>query len=77
MVAKVMFEIKGEFCPLCGKSNACEEFKCENKTNSKKCWCQSSEVVFPSELLDQLPEIEKNKRCICQRCLLDFKSSNS
>jgi len=56
-------------CPLCGGENHCKPEaagQCEEGT----CWCCSQ--TFPPALLGQLPEGDKDVRCICQKCLRKF-----
>ncbi|MCP4142479.1 MAG: cysteine-rich CWC family protein [Chloroflexi bacterium] len=38
-----------------------------------ECWCES--VVFPEELLAQVPDDVVRKTCICQNCLEQFQES--
>jgi len=51
-------------CPICGEPNACALVACG--TMDAPCWCRS--VVFPAELLAQVPEDLRGRRCICARC---------
>ncbi len=57
-------------CPLCNKPNQCAMAA---DPNAKECWCES--VVFPEELLEQVPENAVRKTCICQNCLEEFQES--
>ena len=52
-------------CPLCEKANLCDV------DNKQGCWCVSAKI--PKELLNNLANEEKNKRCICQACIEKFK----
>lgn len=68
-----MTEKPADLCPLCGKSNACEQMVCGDKITAKNCWCQQEDIIFPDDLLERLPIDERNKRCICRQCLLAFQ----
>jgi hypothetical protein len=58
-------------CPLCGEPNHCgiKAVK-EDQTN---CWCFFEK--FPQELLQQLPDGQRGKSCICKSCLDAFQAS--
>ncbi|HED40162.1 MAG TPA: hypothetical protein ENJ13_06995 [Chromatiales bacterium] len=62
---------KKERCPLCGGLNRCQS---ETPVSSRQgaCWCRSE--IFPVALLAQLPESERNSRCICRGCLKAFQA---
>ncbi|QHW34718.1 cysteine-rich CWC family protein [Paenibacillus rhizovicinus] len=51
-------------CPICGKGNACEA--------SHECWC--GKEIFPSGLLELVPAEFRDKACICNACLKQFKA---
>jgi len=60
-----------EHCPLCGGLNQCLSgipLSCREGP----CWCRAE--TFPAALLAQLPEDERNVRCICQNCLKAFQA---
>jgi len=57
-------------CPLCGNPNQCAVAADPNAT---ECWCES--VIFPSELLAQIPEDAIRKTCVCQKCLEQYLES--
>ena len=59
-------------CPLCGGPNQCALVADPNAT---ECWCDS--VVFPDELLAQIPDNAVRKRCVCQKCLRDYQESTN
>lgn len=66
-------KIDPRICPLCQKNNACfnivsetDELSC-NKDKAS-CWCQSSEVKFPVQLLQRIPTKLMGKACICAAC---------
>ncbi len=56
-------------CPLCGEVNHCQ-FKVPENSQKAGCWCRAE--TFPPALLSQLPEGERNSRCICMKCLKRF-----
>ena len=58
-------------CPLCGESNKCAMLADPNAT---ECWCES--VVFPQELLDQVPPQLDRKACICKKCVDSFNENS-
>jgi len=57
-------------CPLCGKPNQCAMAADPNAT---VCWCEG--VVFPEELLAQIPENAVRKTCVCKNCLDKYHES--
>lgn len=57
-------------CPLCGGPNQCA---LAVDAAATECWCDS--VVFPDELLAQIPEDAVGKTCVCQKCLAQFQES--
>ncbi|MEL0167942.1 MAG: cysteine-rich CWC family protein [Pseudomonadaceae bacterium] len=52
-------------CPFCGGSNACA-------ADSGACWCFALEV--PAALLALVPEAQRNRACVCQRCIRAFQA---
>lgn len=55
-------------CPLCKNNNQC----CiSNDGSAEGCWC--TDAFFPRGIFDLLPA-EREKVCICQNCLEEFKS---
>lgn len=49
-------------CPICQSDNGC------GVSHSQEfCWCMDK--VFPEEVFQEVPEAERDKRCICQSCL--------
>jgi len=54
-------------CPLCGKDNRCGLL---GQNPTEPCWC--TQEVFPSKLLERVPEDSKGKACICRECLEKF-----
>ncbi|MFT6529302.1 MAG: hypothetical protein ACJAZB_000945 [Psychrosphaera sp.] len=68
--------VNPQLCPLCAKDNACgnlvnDSLVCDPETK-QTCWCQNPKLQFPPELLQQVPDAEKNKSCICQACATSF-----
>jgi hypothetical protein len=57
-------------CPLCGEPNQCALAADPTAT---ECWCDT--VVFPDDLLAQIPEDAVRKTCVCQECLSQFQES--
>lgn len=57
-------------CPLCGEPNQCALAADPEAT---ECWCDF--VVFPEELLAQIPDAAVRKTCVCQKCLEQFWES--
>ena len=57
-------------CPLCGKPNQCAMAANPNAT---VCWCEG--VVFPEELLAQIPENAVRKTCVYKNCLDTYQES--
>lgn len=58
-------------CPLCGRPNQCALAVDPAAT---ECWCDS--VVFPYELLAQIPYNAVRKTCVCQKCLAQFHEAD-
>lgn len=52
-------------CPLCQGNNHC------GVDASQSCWCMQRTI--PKNLLEQVPDLLKNKACICQRCLEQYQ----
>ncbi|MEE2800170.1 MAG: cysteine-rich CWC family protein [Pseudomonadota bacterium] len=50
-------------CPFCAGSNACA-------ADSGSCWCFA--LTVPQGLLALVPEAQRNRACICQRCIQSF-----
>jgi hypothetical protein len=61
---------KAALCPLCGEPNLCALAADPEAT---ECWCDS--VVFPEELLKQIPDEAVRKICVCKKCLTAFQES--
>lgn len=55
-------------CPLCGKPNNC-------KSGNLDCWCNY--VTFPKELIEQIPEENRGKACICKECVDNYNDKHS
>ena len=53
-------------CPLCGQPNACA-MATPSQAASGPCWCTL--VQFSGDLLKQVPEVARNKACICAACV--------
>lgn len=48
-------------CPLCGEANQCGVAQ-----GKSDCWCFS--MPLSAEVVDRVPESERNVACICQKC---------
>jgi hypothetical protein len=48
-------------CPLCGETNECGAAE-----GRSQCWCCTTAI--PAAVLAQIPEADRNRRCVCQRC---------
>ena len=59
-------------CPLCGRPNLCA---LAADPDAAECWCDS--VVFPDELLAQIPRNAVRRTCVCQKCLQAHLESRS
>ena len=70
MKAKKNDALNIALCPLCGQPNHCAMAVDPNATD---CWCES--VIFPEELLAQIPENAVRKTCVCQECLEKYHAS--
>lgn len=51
-------------CPLCQQLNNC------GVNSTEPCWCMAEKV--PTELIEQVPTSERNKSCICAKCVDKF-----
>jgi len=56
-------------CPLCQTENKCDV------SSQTGCWCVRETV--PKELIVQVPDELKNKSCICQKCIRQFKQQST
>jgi len=54
-------------CPLCQQLNHC--------LASEQCWC--TKVTIPDALLAQIPEQDKNKKCLCKACITAYSANYS
>ena len=59
-------------CPLCGDANFCANVS--KSDNNALCWCNSPAIVFPEELIHQVPSALRQKACICKNCADKFKN---
>lgn len=57
-------------CPVCGGPNACV-MACG--ATDRACWCMS--VTVPADLIERLPDEDKNTRCICQACITTWQTT--
>jgi hypothetical protein len=57
-------------CPLCGNTNFCGNIS--KSGNAAECWCQAPEIMFPQELIQQVPSALRDKACICKNCVEKF-----
>ena len=48
-------------CPLCGEPNGCAIVE-----GKSECWCFTATV--PEAVVARVPDDDRNRRCICQRC---------
>ena len=55
-------------CPLCGQANDCGAVE-----GRSECWCFTATV--PEAVLARLPESERDRRCVCQRCASSIPSA--
>ncbi|MBD7938288.1 cysteine-rich CWC family protein [Cytobacillus sp. Sa5YUA1] len=60
--------MKKQQCPVCGEQNNCGLE--ENKL--KDCWCFHIGDV-PQTLLDLIPQENRGKSCVCERCIRKYK----
>lgn len=60
--------INPNICPLCKENNRCMNVSCSEL--SQTCWCKNPEIKFPESLLKKIPDISRNKACICKACAL-------
>jgi prepilin-type processing-associated H-X9-DG protein/prepilin-type N-terminal cleavage/methylation domain-containing protein len=56
-------------CPLCGAANECQ--LCSPHAFKGRCWCADVEIA--DELLARVPENLRNRACICQKCVENFR----
>jgi hypothetical protein len=52
-------------CPRCGRSNRCSQ--ADSTQPVTDCWC--FHTPLPPAALDQLPEAERKRSCLCANCL--------
>jgi hypothetical protein len=52
-------------CPQCGQGNGC--LAVSPGGDPAACWCQQVEI--PAALLDRLPAVDRNRRCVCRGCV--------
>jgi prepilin-type processing-associated H-X9-DG protein/prepilin-type N-terminal cleavage/methylation domain-containing protein len=60
-------------CPLCGGPNDCQ--LCRPAARQDGCWCVREE--FPGELLAQVPDLFRNRACICRACVEKFQQQKN
>lgn len=51
-------------CPRCGRSNQCAQADAE--APATHCWC--FEVRVERQVLDELPDEQRDRACLCPRC---------
>lgn len=61
---------EAKLCPLCQKDNKCG---LTNNPLARDCWC--FKAGFPKEIFELLPP-DREKVCICEICMVEFKSQN-
>lgn len=58
-------------CPLCGKSNACQQVaqpeKLKKGCGTDACWCLT--VKLDEQTRQNLSKKTDGKRCLCQLCM--------
>ncbi|MCW8832273.1 MAG: cysteine-rich CWC family protein [Colwellia sp.] len=59
-------------CPLCKQNNACANVLSTN--GEQACWCANPDISFPKGLLEKLPAADRGRACICQACVMAFKT---
>ncbi len=60
--------IQPDRCPLCGGPNHCQI--CTRAADQGPCWC--ARVKIPAALLARVPELLRNRACVCRRCVEEF-----
>ena len=55
-------------CPLCGDDNTCGV-----AAGTGQCWCFATSV--PPEVLARVPEAQRDRACVCQRCASGERSA--
>jgi prepilin-type N-terminal cleavage/methylation domain-containing protein/prepilin-type processing-associated H-X9-DG protein len=58
-----------QLCPLCGGPNECQ--LASAAAFKGRCWCANVEI--PKELLARVPDDQRNRSCICPRCVAAFR----
>jgi hypothetical protein len=51
-------------CPLCGNPNECA--LAQSGSAETPCWCHGVEI--DPAIIAKVPEVQRNKSCICRRC---------
>lgn len=74
---KAKITVDPTLCPLCGTYNLCGnlglmESKVSDTAKPSSCWCMNLKIIFPAELLAQVPNEIKNTACICASCAKAF-----
>ncbi|MEE8165126.1 MAG: cysteine-rich CWC family protein [Myxococcota bacterium] len=59
-------------CVLCGEPNDCE-LALPEADRSAPCWCVSE--VIPKTLIESISVEERQKRCLCRRCLARHRAT--
>lgn len=59
-------------CPICGKPNHCVMAR-PGADKDRPCWCRDE--TFPKGLIDRLPEVVRDKACICRDCVRAYNQS--
>ena len=60
-------DFQEKHCPFCKEDNKC------GVLTPSSCWCMKEKI--PQELKDLLPLSKKNKSCICQDCVIEYKKN--
>jgi hypothetical protein len=66
-------QVDAACCPLCGRDNGCQ--LCTTSAYKGPCWC--TRVKMPEELLARVPEVLRNRACICHDCVREFHRSKN
>lgn len=59
---------EAKFCPLCQANNKC------GVNDKEPCWCMKEKI--PTELIEKVPSLARNKACICQACVEKYHFKN-
>jgi len=60
-------------CPRCGADNDCAVAR--RGTFDTPCWC--ARIVVAHDVVDALPEAQRNVACLCRRCATAAAASSN